>query len=207
METWRIYHNTVSKLRASLLHSFLLVSTPSTFSSFLFLSHTLIHLFLSHGFVDVHASPACSWQQAVFAEHHSFDHHHRSTHRTLLTLDPVRSTCLLKHACAHTVDTSSSVSSFRLWRQNPCQWSSLTGISHLRLKSMESTNMESHSYSRDVVQPVGYTEKDLKLYVFKHLFQSLKMVGEERERGVSLYTCKHLMSVTLMTAQILEDSP
>lgn len=166
METWRIYHNTVSKLRASLLHSFPLVSTPSTFSSFLFLSHTLIRLFLSHGFVDVHTSPACLWQQAVFAEHHSLDLHQRSTHRTLLTLDPVRSTCLLKHDRAHIVHTSSSVSSVRLWRQNACQCSWLTGISHLGLKTIGSTNMEAHSYSWDVVQPVRYTERDLKLYVF-----------------------------------------
>lgn len=115
VKTWRTYHNTVSKPRASLLHSFPLVSclssSPSlTHLSFPCLSHRLVAIHISSVFVT--ASCVCP---AAFTP----DHHHRPTHQPLLTFDLDSPTCLLKHAHAHTLHTSCSVSFVHLWRQTP----------------------------------------------------------------------------------------
>lgn len=119
VKTWRTYHNTVSKPRASLLHSFPLLSSPSTsLPSSPSFTHTYpSSVSLTDLWLFVYL--VCLWQQAVFAEQLSPDHHHRPTHQPLLAFDLDSPTCLLKHAHAHTRRTSCSVSFVHLWRQMP----------------------------------------------------------------------------------------
>lgn len=115
VKTWRTYHNTVSKPRASLLHPFPGVSSPSTTlpSSHVYPSSvSLPDLWL---FICL----LCLWQQAVFTEQLSPHRHRCPTHRPLLTFDLDSPTCPLTHTHAHTLHTSCSVSFVHLWRQTP----------------------------------------------------------------------------------------
>lgn len=111
VKTWRTYHNTVSKPRASLLHPFPGMSSPSTTlpSSHVYpSSFSLPDLWL---FICL----LCLWQQAVFTEQLSPHRHRCPTHRPLLTFDLDSPTCPL----THTLHTSCSVSFVHLWRQTP----------------------------------------------------------------------------------------